>query len=464
MSATVETHRPLPQSAYRQVLRQADAHGVELIRFLWVDHNGILRGKAVTRAHLEFRMESGIGLAKSRQAAGLMDTGVPVPGFNAVGEVRLVPDPDTFIALPHAPGQGAMLCDLVQLDGEPWDACPRTFLKSALVAAGKLEVVASYEPEFTLCSARPEPGGLKVLDDSLCFDNAGFDAAGDYVMQLLQGLRGQGVDVEVYHPEFGAGQHEMTLRHGPALRAADLSVWQKAITRGLASSLGLWATFAPTPAPGFRGNGNHLHLSMWRDCPGRGRENVFADDADGLGLSETAYHFIGGVLRHLPALLALTCPSVNSYQRLQPGMWSGAHACYGQDNREAAVRIPSRLRGAAAASTNVELKAVDSTANPYLAMGAVIYAGLDGIASRTDPGPQLAQDPNGLTDAERDRLGLGLPRSLEEALEALRRDDYLMDVLGPLRREVYPALKEDEIRAVKEMADDLAFLTYATRY
>lgn len=456
MSATGDT--------YRQVLQKIDAHGVELIRFLWVDHNGIVRGKAVTRQYLQSRMESGIGLAKSRQAAGLMDIGVPVPGFNAVGEVRLVPDPATFIALPHAPGSGAMLCDLVQLDDTPWDACPRTFLKSALAAAGELQVVASFEPEFTLCDSRPELGALSLLDDSLCFDNTGFDAANDYVIQLLRDLQGQGIDVEVYHPEFGAGQHEMTLRHGPALRAADISVWQKVITRGLADSMGLWATFAPTPGPGFRGNGNHLHLSMWKDRPGRGPENVFADGADELGLSETAYHFIGGVLRHLPGLLALTCPSVNSYERLQPGMWSGAHACYGQDNREAAVRVPSRLRGSAAASTNVELKAVDSTANPYLAMGAVIYAGMDGITHRIDPGPQLAEDPNGLSDAERDRLGLGLPRSLEESLEALRRDDYLMDVLGPLRRQVYPAIKEADIRAVKEMGDDLAFLTYATHY
>ncbi|WP_329269246.1 glutamine synthetase family protein [Streptomyces sp. NBC_01451] len=455
---------PESDDRYRQVLRMIDAHDIELIRFLWVDHNGIVRGKAVTRRFLESRMESGIGLARSRQAANLMDIGQPVPGFNAVGEVRLVPDPSTFVALPHAPGSGAMLCDLVQLDGTSWDACPRTFLKSALAAAGDLDVVASFEPEFTLCDARPGPGSLSVLDDSLCFDNTGFDAANDYVVQLTRALQGQGIDVELYHPEFGAGQHEMTLRHGPALRAADLSVWQKVITRGLASARGMWATFAPTPGPGFRGNGNHLHLSMWKDRPGLGPVNMFADDADDLGLSETAYHFVGGVLRHLPGLLALTCASVNSYERLQPGMWSGAHACYGQDNREAAVRVPSRLRGSTAASTNIELKACDSTANPYLALGAVIYAGMDGITNRIDPGPQLAEDPNGLSDAERDALGLGLPRSLEEAVEALRRDDYLMDVLGPLRGQLYPAIKRADVEAVKEMGPELAFLTYATRY
>ena len=108
---------------YRQVLQMIDAHDIELIRFLWVDHNGIVRGKAVTRRFLESRMASGIGLAKSRQAASLMDIGQPVPGFDAVGEVRLVPDPKTFVALPHAPGSEAMLCDLVQLDSASWDAC-----------------------------------------------------------------------------------------------------------------------------------------------------------------------------------------------------------------------------------------------------------------------------------------------------------------------------------------------------
>jgi glutamine synthetase len=150
---------------YGKVLRKIDEHGVELIRFLWVDHNGIVRGKAVTRRFLESRMESGIGLAKSRQAAGLTDTGQPVPGFDAVGEVRLVPDPETFVALPHAPGSAAMLCDLVQLDGTAWDACPRTFLKSALAATDELKAVASFEPEFTLCGARraARPGRQPLL-------------------------------------------------------------------------------------------------------------------------------------------------------------------------------------------------------------------------------------------------------------------------------------------------------------
>lgn len=207
------------------------------------------------------------------------------------------------------------------------------------------------------------------------------------------------------------------------MRAADNYVWQRAMARSLAAKQGIWATFAPSPTPGFRGNGNHLHLSLWLTTPS-GRTNAFHDPSDRLGLSETAYHFIGGLLAHMPALVALTCASVNSYQRLQPGHWSGAYACYGPDNREAAVRVPSMLRGREGDSVNIELKAVDSTANPYLALGAVIHAGFDGVRRRLDPGLPLAQDPNTLPEKRLRELGITpLPRSLEEAVDVLERDD-----------------------------------------
>ncbi|MFJ1706976.1 glutamine synthetase family protein [Kitasatospora sp. NPDC088346] len=439
---------------------------IELIRFLWVDHNSVTRGKAVTRDALASRMRSGVGLARTRQASSLLDLGQPVPGFDAVGEVRLVPDPDSFVRLPHAPGSAAMLCDLVTLDGEPWAACPRTFLKEALAAAAEYEVLAAFEPEFTLCAGKPEPGRLDLLDDSLCFDNEGFDAADEYAVALVRALRAQGLEVETYHPEFGSGQHEMTLRHAPAVRAADNYVWQRAITRGLARKHGLWATFAPVPHPGMRGNGNHAHLSLWRRGPaGEPSENLFADPSDELGLSAMGRHFVGGLLEHLPALVALTNASVNSYQRLRPGMWSGAFGAYGFDNREAAVRIPSRLRGSESASTNIEVKTCDSTANPYLALGALIHAGMDGVRRRLDPGEPLTEDPNGLSDRELRRRGVRpLPRSLEEAVDALERDEFMMSVLGPERRALYPAVKRADVRDMKEMGAVADFHTHAIRF
>jgi glutamine synthetase len=441
--------------------------GIELIRFLWVDHDSITRGKAVTTGALKQRMVSGVGLAVTRQASGLSDLGQPVPGFNAVGEVRLRPVPETLVRLPHAPGSAAMLCDLVTPGGDPWDACPRTFLAQALAtAAAEYEVVAGFEPEFTLCRNQPEPGRLEPIDDSLCFDNEGFDATADFAVDLVRALREQDFGVETCHPEFGPGQHELTLRPASALRAADAYVLQRLITRGLARRRGLWATFAPVPTPGSRGNGNHLHVSLWsRSAAGTLADNLFADDRDPLGLSELARAFLAGLLRHLPGLVALTCASVNSYHRLKPRMWAGAFGAYGPDNREAAIRVPSRLGGREAASTHLEFKACDSTANPYLALGALVHAGMDGIRHGWDAGPALTDDPNDLSAEQLERAGVvRLPQSLEEAVAALEADELLMSVLGPARRALYPAVKRADVLDMKALGEELDFHTHAVRY
>ncbi|WP_055563538.1 glutamine synthetase family protein [Streptomyces atriruber] len=461
-----DSHDSAVTDEWARILAAVEQQEIEFTRFFWVDHNGITRGKAVSRTSLRDRMSSGIGLAKTRQASNLSDLGQPVPGFDAVGEVRLVPDPRTFIPLPYAAGAAAMLCDLVDIDGRPWAACPRTFLKEAIQACEPLTVRAAFEAEFTLCRKRPEPNSLEVLDDTLCFDARGFDVTHDYATSLARALQQQGIDVELYHPEFGAGQHEMTLRHDDALRAADSIVWHRLTARALAEQHGMWATFAPVPSPGFRGNGNHLHLSLWDDAGSRSdRRNVFAEDSDRLGLSKTARHFVGGLLAHLPALVALGCASVNSYRRLRPGMWSGAYACYGQDNREAAVRIPSRLRGSAVTSTNIEVKVGDSTANPYLLLGAILHAGLDGINNALDPGPPLQEDPNLLSPSEQERRGIRrLPRSLAEAVDALEEDEVLMSALGPMRGALYPSLKRADIAYMDAMGTEFEFLTHALRY
>lgn len=444
------------------IMSRVEANDVELIRLLWVDNNGITRGKAVTRRHLPERMVSGVGLAKCRQAANVYDQVQPVPGFSAVGEVRLVPDPTSFVVLPHAPGSAAILCDLIDIDGRPWDACPRQFLKESIASATDFgfEPMAAFEPEFTLCQERPSLGKLTVLDESLCFENVGFDQANEFAVALARTFRAQGIDAELYHPEFGPGQHEMTICHAPALWAADAHVLQRVLTRGLAQERGLWATFAPCPQRGFRGNGNHVHLSLWRDGV-----NAFADPSNPLGLSDVAYHFIGGLLAHAPALVALSCASVNSFRRLRPGMWSGGYACYGPDNREAAIRLPSRLRGREMASTNLEFKPCDATANPYLALGALLVAGMDGVRNSFHPLGPVADDPNELSARERRRRGISpLPATLEAALAELERDELIMRALGPLRRTLYPAIKRSDIRQFRRLDDKTEFLIYATRY
>jgi glutamine synthetase len=349
-----------------------------------------------------------------------------------------------------------MLADLVQPGGEPWDACARTFLKQAIaeLATEGYTASAAFEPEFTLGRRALDPAGgpdrLVPVDDSLCYSATGFHLAHDYIMNLVAALEAQGLQVEHYYPELGHGQQEVSIRHAPALRAADNHVLYRETVRGVAFRRGLWASLAPKPVPDQAGNGTHLHLSL-RDIGrrgGPGERSVFFDPDDRYQLSQTGYHFIGGLLAHLPALTALTCGSVNSYRRLAPQMWSSAYTVYGMDNREAAVRICSPMRTDPAGTVNLELKPSDSSANPYLSLGASILAGLDGIRRKLDPGDAVNVDPATLSDTERKSVGASrLPSSLDAALDALAADELLMDALGPLRRNAYLAVKRSEAEA-----------------
>jgi glutamine synthetase len=449
--------------AASHAVNMARSQGLELIRFLYADHGGVTRGKSTTIRFLPERIKSGIGHTVAMMAMSMLDTLQPVAGLGPVGEVRIKPDPNTLVALPYAPGAGAMLADLVKPDGSPWQACARTFLKEAVaaLAAEGYAMTAAFEPEFTLGTREPgvdgAPDQLLPADDSLCYSATGFHQAHDFTMELVRALNAQGLQVEHYYPELGSGQQEVSIRHAPALRAADNHVLYRETVRAVAFRRGLWASLAPKPIPDQAGNGAHLHASL-TDLAADGSPGsaVFVDPADQYGLSQTGYHFIGGVLAHLPALVALTCGSVNSYRRLQPQFWSSAYAVYGMDNREAAVRICSPLRGDPGSSVNLELKPSDSSANPYLALGGFIYAGLAGIRQNLEAGQAVNVDPATMTDAERAAAGVRrLPESLDDALDALEADKLLMRALGPLRSAAYLAVKRAE--AATFASTDAAF-------
>jgi glutamine synthetase len=443
----------LPSQDSPDVAARAQADGVSLVWFLYADHGGVVRGKAASAAMLPARMVTGIGHTVAMMAMSMLDHLQPVEGMGPVGEVRIMPDPATYTPLPYAPGAAAMLADQVQPGGEPWDGCARTYLKQAVaeLAAEGYAATAAFEPEFTLGRREADPAGgpdrLAPIDDSLCYSATGFHLAHDYTQALVGAMEAQGLQVEHYYPELGHGQQEMSIRHGPALRAADNHVLYRETVRGVAFRQGLWASLAPKPIPDQAGNGAHLHLSLRDVGPGGepGDEAIFYDAGDRYRLSQTGYYFIGGLLAHLPALTALTCGSVNSYRRLAPQMWSSAYTVYGMDNREAAVRICSPMRDDPAASVNLELKPSDSSANPYLALGACIHAGLDGIRRKLDPGEAVNVDPAILSDAERLARGAHrLPTSLGEALDALEGDELLLSSLGDLRRRAYLAVKRSE--------------------
>jgi len=374
-------------------VERAAVEEILLTRFLYVDHGGTIRGKAAATARLAERIESGIGHTRAMMAMSMMDELAPVSEMGAVGEVRLKPDPATFVTLPYAPRAAAMLADQVEADGTPWDGCARTFLRQAVasLAAEGYDLQASFEPEFSL--GRNEGASFTPLDESLAYAATGFHLAHDYTIDLVDALIKQGLEVEHYYPELGHGQQEVPIRHASALAAADNHVLLRETVRAVAIRHGLWATFAPKPLPEQAGNGAHLHASLWADGA-----NAFADPAGRYGLSELGFRFLAGVLAHLPGLCGLTVPSFNSYHRIVPQFWAGAFTCWGHDNREAPVRVPSVFRGMEERSTNVELKAADASSNPYLAIGGLIAAGLDGLERGLEPPDPVEVDPATIAD------------------------------------------------------------------
>jgi glutamine synthetase len=297
---------------------------------------------------------------------------------------------------------------------------------------------ASFENEFSLAT---QTGGEYVpLDSALCFSTIGMTASQDYVDELARALEAQGIPLEQYYAELGHGQQEISTGHAPALQAADEQLLVRETIRGVASRHGLVASLAPKPWPENAGNGGHVHFSLWE-----GDGNRFYDGSRADGLSDDARSFIAGVLEHLPGLCGLTAPSFNSYHRIVPQHWAGAFTCWGYDNREAPVRVASTFRGAEEASTNAELKACDATCNPYLALGGLIAAGLDGIERGLVPPQPVPVDPATIAEDERARRGIvRLPATQEEALDALAADELLLAALGATLADSYLAVRRSE--------------------
>jgi glutamine synthetase len=437
----------------RETLARCKAGKVELVRFLYCGNDSVIRGKACHTRFLNSYLRSGIGLTVAMQSFNMLDQLAPDGAFGPVGEIRLVPDLETFALLPYVPRSARLLCDMHTVDGEPWGACPRSFLKRMIERARQagLALQATFENEFTL--ARRDGERYVPIDRSPCFSTIGMDSAAPVMIDIIEALIAQGVYPEQYYAELGPGQQELPVRFTDALRAADNQITVRDTARGVALQHGLLASFAPKPFPDQAGNGSHIHFSLWRIKDGK---NHFHDPRGRYGLSDAGHAFIGGVLAHLPALVALTAPSVNSYRRLQPRFWSSAYTAWGPDNREAAVRVPSTRRGLEMESTNLELKPCDPSCNPYLALGGLLAAGLDGMARTLDPGEPTLVDPDTLTDAERQRRGIRrLPTSLGEALDALERDPVLRAALGDVLAKEYVAVKRSEVRGFE--GKDLAF-------
>jgi len=440
----------------QDVVQRAQAMNLRLVRFLYCDNGGIIRGKATHASKLATRMREGIGQSLAMQAFTGVETLASVDGMSPVGEFRLVPDPETFVILPYAPHTGSLLCDMIRLDGAPWEACPRTFLKRMIARLANLGMRAEvgFEHEFYL--AREENGRYMPADRSLCYSSIGLDEQAEVIDVALAALEAQGCSIELFHTELGPAQQELSLHQADALRAADIVCLVRETLRGVARSFDLYASFAPKPFLDQAGSGAHIHLSLWGTTNSEHADKNLFYDANARGdLSQLGKYFVGGILHHIHALVAISCASPNSYRRLLPHFWSSAYATYGFDNRESAIRIPSLFWGREAKAANLELKCSDHSGNPYLVLGALIAAGLDGIEKSIDPGEPQEIDPGNYSDEERTLRGIRrLPTSLDEALDELKRDQVLLDALGPLLATSYIAVKRNEAAFFKDKSPE----------
>jgi glutamine synthetase len=423
----------------------------ELVAFACCDLGSIVRGRSLPASELDERLESGVGWTPANQALTPLGELAEHNPFGSVGDVRLLGDPGTRVRVEAGPGESAfelLLCDITETDGEPWPCCPRRFLREALRELEDelgLRMLASFEHEFQLLTGAPAPPSFSLEAQR---------RAEPFGAHLMGALAEAAVQPEFITSEYAPHQFEVPVAPAEGLASADRSVVLKEVVREVARMHELRATFTPLLDPAEAGNGVHIHLSL---LDGDGRPALYDSERPAF-LSELGERFAAGILLHAPALIALTAPSPSSAARLEPHRWSAGAMCLAQRNREALLRIPPlvELAGAEPApQLRLEYRGADAAANPYLALGAIVRAGVDGVRRGLPAPPILDRDPAELSEGEASRYGIGaLPASLEESLEALSGDETVRGWMPPLLYDAYLAVKRSELETVAAL--DLA--------
>jgi glutamine synthetase len=412
-------------------------HKIRYVLAQFVDIHGAAKAKSVPIEHYDMVLGDGAGFAGF--AVWGLGMGPHGPDYMGVG------DPQTLTSLPWMPGFARVACD-GHVNGKPYSYCPRVTLKRQLAALMDrgLTMYTGIEPEFMLLS-RSVDGRLVPIDstDTLvkpCYDYKGLARSTPILDELSTSLRAADLDVYQIDHEDGNGQFEINYTYSDALRSADALTLFKMAASEIARKHGAIATFMPKPFSNRTGTGAHFHISIG-DAKTR---NLFLDTTDrhGLGLSQMAYWFVGGLLTHARALAAICAPTVNSYKRLIVGRslsgatWAPAYIAYGNNNRTACVRIPYG---------RIEFRLPDGAMNPYLATAAILRAGLDGIDRKLAPGDPLNINLYELSAAEIRARGIALlPQSLAEALDALEQDEVVRDALGAELAQEFLSLKRME--------------------
>lgn len=409
----------MPSLTREGILQKVDEMDVQFIRLQFTDILGILKNVAITKDQLEKALDG-----------ELMFDGSSIEGFVRIEEsdMYLKPDLSSFTIFPWRPNKGAvarLICDVYNPDGTPFAGDPRHVLRRAVAEAQEMGYSMYVGPECEFFLFHCEDDGrptLRTHDQAGYFDLSPVDLGENARRDMCLVLENMGFEIEASHHEVAPGQHEIDFKYADALTTADNIVTFKFVVRTIAQRHGLHATFMPKPIRGINGSGMHTNQSLFKDG-----KNAFYDPSGKLELSDVAYYYIGGLLHHARALAAITNPTVNSYKRLVPGYEAPVYVAWSPRNRSPLIRVPAK-RGP---STRLELRNPDPACNPYLAIAAMLKAGLDGIKNRIEPPTPLDRNIFRLTTEERQRLGIAsLPGSLKEALSCLDEDPVIKEALG----------------------------------
>lgn len=408
----------------------------ELIFVGTCDIAGHVRGKAFPARELDARRRKGVGWTHSNVMQTAFGPIFDTP-FGTAGDLMIVPDPNAEARVDFADGSAPehfFLGDIRNTDGRPWECCPRDFLRRAIAAleqAATLRAIAAFEQEFVYTGNTERPGDAYAL--------GAFRRQGGFGETFVAALRAAGVTPDSFLPEYGSRQFEITVAPAPALTAADQAVITREMARATAHRFGQRVVFSPMPAADGVGNGVHIHLSL-RDA---GDRPVTHDPAGPFGLSHVAQQFCAGVLHHLPAIAAIAAPSPVSYLRLTPNRWAPTAIDIVQQDRSAALRICPIFAATDADETarqfNVEFRVCDAAASPYMALGAVLFAGADGLR-------------RGLALPDEGARPSPLPRSLAAALSAMEASDAVQAWFGPVFLDAYLRHKRSELAYVGQLA------------
>lgn len=440
-----------------KVFELIEKHHIEYIDVGYMDYASLSRVRTVRVDQLESLFTSGLNFYGGMMSFNGFDEKIENPTYGIeAGDFFAIPDPSTFAILPHRKNTARMYCDLIDEHGNPWDGCPRQVLKKVLkeaedILGGKMHM--AFEQEAYLM--REVDGELVTADDTHCFSIEGLQMQENFLHEFVEAMEMSGVDIEKISSEYGPGQYEINLRHKPALRAADEQLIFMQLFKQIALKNHLIGTLIPKPFDHLSGSGLHVHISM-TDEQGN---NVFEKAEDPLGLTEQAYYFIGGMMKHARSLVSIGAPSINSYKRLYPGSYAPSHVSYGIGNRSVLIRVTEKRRG-----SRFEFRGADGTCNPYMLATALVAAGIDGVKNKIKPGEPVDFDVGTISEEQMKEKNIELvPSSLEEAMDVLEADELMAEVLGPIWRE-FINVKRSEAKKYSRIVTEWERRMLSTRF